>query len=190
MERRSFTGDVGTTDTGAIFGYAAVFQKRSHDLGGFVEEIAPGFFDSVVSDPGVVALANHDSRFLLGRQGAGTLRLTVDSVGLRYEVTPPETRADIRESILRGDMTGSSFGFTIEEEDWQELEGGLILRTLKVAKKLFDVGPVVFPAYPDTTTAARNYDAFLKEIKERENEGELSNLLRYRIKLYEHSIIV
>ena len=67
-----------------IVGYAAVFDQESEPLGGFVEVIAPGAFDDVLGAD-VRALFNHDANYLLGRTASGTLTLSVDAVGLRYE---------------------------------------------------------------------------------------------------------
>lgn len=96
-----------------IVGYAAKFNTRSNNLGGFVEVIAPGAFDDVLDDD-VRALFNHDRNFVLGRTKAGTLELTVDEVGLRYEISPPDTQT-VRDMVIepmgRGDVNQSSLRF-------------------------------------------------------------------------------
>jgi HK97 family phage prohead protease len=138
-----------------IRGYAALFQSDSQDLGGFVERILPGAFDNVISrGTDVVGLYNHEPMFLLGRESAGTLRLSVDERGLRYEIDAPESRADVVEAIERGDVRGSSFAFKVkgQGERWSKMQDGRQLREIVDFDGLFDVGPVLRPAYPATET--------------------------------------
>lgn len=138
-----------------IRGYAALFQSDSQDLGGFVERILPGAFDNVMKrGTDVVALYNHEPMFLLGRESAGTLRLSVDERGLRYEIDAPESRADVVEAIERGDVRGSSFAFKVkgQGEKWSRMQDGRQLREIADFDGLFDVGPVLRPAYPATET--------------------------------------
>jgi HK97 family phage prohead protease len=136
-----------------IRGYAALFQSDSQDLGGFVERVLPGAFDGVIQrGTDVVALYNHDPMFLLGRESSGTLRLSVDERGLRYEIDPPESRADVIEAIERGDVRGSSFAFKVKGagEKWSRMADGRQLREIREIDGLFDVGPVLKPAYSAT----------------------------------------
>lgn len=136
-----------------IRGYAALFNSDSQDLGGFVERIAPGAFDDVMKrGTDVVALYNHDPMFLLGRESSGTLRISVDDRGLRYEIDPPESRADVIEAIERGDVRGSSFAFRVKGsgESWSRTADGRQLREIRAVDGLFDVGPVLKPAYVAT----------------------------------------
>lgn len=136
-----------------IRGYAALFNSDSQDLGGFVERILPGAFDDVIKrGTDVVALYNHDPMFILGRESSGTLRMSVDERGLRYEIDPPESRADVIEAIERGDVRGSSFAFRVKGagESWSRTQDGRQLREIRTIDGLFDVGPVLKPAYAAT----------------------------------------
>jgi HK97 family phage prohead protease len=137
-----------------IGGYAAKFDRLSQNLGGFVERIAPGFFNKSRGDgwPGVVARYNHDDNQLLGTSRAGTLRLGVDEVGLTYAVDLPQARADVYELVQRGDVAQSSFAFVVFEEDWSMTDQNFPLRTL-VSGQLRDVAPVNTPAYEDTSVS-------------------------------------
>jgi len=140
-----------------IVGYASKFNVLSEDLGGFREQIDPGAFTAnLVSNPDVRALWNHDANHILGRTTAGTLRLSTDSIGLRYEIDPPDTQLarDLMESMTRGDVTQSSFGFICTRDDWKQMPDGSILRVVLEAQ-LFDVSPVTFPAYLDATSGVR-----------------------------------
>jgi HK97 family phage prohead protease len=153
----------------AIVGYAAVYNRLSLDLGGFREEILPGAFDKILSrqrgKSDVVALFNHDSNIVLGRSSSGTLELSSDDKGLRYVVTPPVSRADVLELIQRRDVRGSSFAFTVDpkNESFRTGEDGKAIRQIREVSGLYDVGPVLVPAYPATSAsvAMRSYEAWL-----------------------------
>ena len=149
-------------EAATISGYAAVYNQETVIGGmfGFREQIAPGAFDDALKNDDVRALFNHDPNLLLGRTSSGTLRLSSDKRGLKYEVDLPDTAAaqDVRKLIKRGDVNGSSFGFTVDDDDWDESEvkkGKLPLRTITKAS-LWDVSPVTYPAYPQTSVTARS----------------------------------
>lgn len=172
-ERRFFAGEVraqlgeGDTPATRIVGHGAVFNRRSENLGGFREVIMPGAFDGVLQDD-VRALFNHDSNFVLGRSLAKTLELSIDSDGLRYDILAPDTQT-IRDLVLaplqRGDISQSSFQFRVarDGENWFEDEDGVIVREIHKVARLYDVGPVTFPAYPDAGSAARSLQHFISE---------------------------
>jgi HK97 family phage prohead protease len=169
-ERRAMLGTVecrDASDTAAtISGYAAVFNAETligGGMWGFREQIAPGAFDQAIQDDDVRALFNHDPNYLLGRNVAGTLRLKSDKKGLRYEVDLPDTAAgrDVKTLVDRGDVSGSSFGFVVEEDEWVdgkvEKDGRMTLPLRTIRKvSLYDVSPVTYPAYPQTTVSARS----------------------------------
>lgn len=158
-------------DTPLITGYAAKFNKFSEDLGGFREKIHPKAFDDVL-DNDVRALKNHDPNLILGRTTSGTLKLNTNTVGLRFEIDPPNTSTgkDTIEEIRRKDITGCSFAFSTSEDDWKYKEDGTIERTIVKVARLYDVGPVTYPAYPDTTVAARSLEVFKKKEPEHKEE--------------------
>lgn len=139
-----------------IGGYAAVFNKPSDNLGGFVEVGHPEMFNKARGDgwPDVVCRFNHDDLHLLGTTGARTLDLSVDDFGLYYVADPPQSRSDILELVQRGDIRKSSFAFRAREEDWQLNDQKFPTRHL-LSVQLFDVAPVVRPAYGDTTANVR-----------------------------------
>ena len=148
-----------------IGGYAAKFDRLSQNLGGFVERIAPGFFNKSRGDgwPGVVARYNHDDNQLLGT-----------------------SRADVYELVQRGDVAQSSFAFVVYEEDWTMTDQNFPLRTL-VSGQLRDVAPVNTPAYEDTSVGVRNIDAayaslakkFEADIAEVRKMGAADELVRF-----------
>lgn len=163
-QRRGASGAVqlrkGVAQTMTVSGYAALYNSETVIFGLWRERIAPGAFASALNgSDDVRALFNHDPSLLLGRSASGTLQLSEDETGLKYDVDLPDTQLarDVRELIKRGDVTGSSFGFRIDEEDWDDAptkEGKLPLVTIRKVE-LFDVSPVTFPAYPQTSVSAR-----------------------------------
>ena len=162
IEIRSDHGANGSL--GTITGYSAVFDIRSEDLGGFVEIVARGAFDKVISEsPDVRGLVNHDGNLIIGRTSSGTMRLSIEQKGLRYEIDVADTQPgrDILTSIKRGDVSGSSFAFVVGEDRWDTVDGQEI-RTIIEVKGLYDSGPVTQPAYPATVAAAskRSLEAY------------------------------
>jgi HK97 family phage prohead protease len=165
------------TEGNTVAGYAALYNSRSEEMWGFYEQIEPGAFDGAdLSD--VRALFNHNPDALLARTSSGTLRLSTDERGLRYEFELPDTSAgrDLRELLRRGDVSQSSFGFTIADEDWEERTGEMPLRKIKKVKRLFDVSPVTYPAYPDTSVALRSLEEWRTEHAPKQDEKEQTPL--------------
>jgi HK97 family phage prohead protease len=170
VEMRCEEGD--SCEREYVVGYAAKFGVLSLDLGDFVERIDPGAFGLVAERRGrrkpleTRALWNHDPNFPLARY-PGTLRMTVDEVGLRYEFPVPDTSygRDIASNIRAGIVKGSSFSFTVPSggDSWA-VEDGRSVRTIQRIDSLLDVGPVTFPAYPDADVkvAQRSFDQYLQ----------------------------
>jgi len=150
-----------------IEGYAALYNSET-DLGVFRESISPGAFDDVLNDD-VRALINHDPSLILGRSSAGTLELSTDEHGLKYRVKLGEQQyaKDLYTSIKRGDISQSSFAFTIEDQTWSEDRS---TRKVEKVAKLLDVSPVTYPAYKSATVAARKEEE-PKEIRTAEVES-------------------
>lgn len=184
MERRSidaeFRVEGNEGEPAKIVGYAAKFNTMSEEMWGFRETIAPGAFAEALKDSDVRALFNHDPNIVLGRNKAGTLSLLEDSVGLRYEITPPDTQTatDLIASIRRGDVTQSSFAFTLHgggEHSWKEDADGTVTRTIIKVARLFDVSPVTYPAYPDTESGVRSAEDVLKEYRASREQQDSGN---------------
>lgn len=152
-EVRAAAGENGKV---GIAGTTAVVESLSEEIFGFREKIAPGAFDKALETSDIRGLFNHDPSMILGRVKSGTMRVWVDTDGLRYEIPElPATRADVAEAIQRGDVDGNSFSFTVEKDEWEYKEDGKAIRTITQFGELFDVGPVTYPAYPATTVSAR-----------------------------------
>lgn len=167
-------------------GYTAVFNSWSEPLGffeDFRERIAPGAFAKTIQESDIRALFNHEPNMIFGRNKSGTLRLAEDSKGLEFEVDElPDTTVgrDLAANIERGDVSGCSFGFRTVGDEWTSVkpadapddEGVVEWRTL-LELRLFDVGPVVYPAYPETTTEVRSKVAGLRAARDAGSNGEL-----------------
>ena len=175
LERRCIDIEFRAEDSRKVEGYASVFNSRSKDLGGFTEIIDPSAFNGVIERSDVLALLNHDQdRGVLARsrKGVGSLSLTIDERGLRYEFEAPHTALgnELIEGLKRGDISTSSFAFTVSGERWDKDEDGRYVRTITQIDKLFDVSPVYNEAYEDTTVALRSLDAIRAEEEEKEDE--------------------
>ena len=154
---------IGDDNKPKLTGYAAKFNSIT-DLSWFREKIKSGAFDDALKNSDVRCLKNHDPNLILGRTKSGTLRLDSNTIGLRFEADVPNTSTgkDTIEEIKRGDISGCSFAFTVAEDDWKYSDDKTVPpeRTIIRVGKLFDVGPVTYPAYPDTTVAARSLEIF------------------------------
>lgn len=139
---------------------AVPYGELSVDLGGWREVIVAGAFETDGQD--IRALWQHDASRVLGRTTAGTLALTQDDTGIYAESDPPDTgwANDALVSIERGDVTGSSFGFYVDEDEWV-VSGDIVVRRVKRGT-LLEVSPVTFPAYPQTSTQVRDQAAAMR----------------------------
>ena len=156
VEKRSYKGEARALEGRTVEGYASVFNSMSEDLGGFREIILPGAFKNALGDD-VRALYNHDSNYLLARTTSGTLELKEDDKGLYYRFEMPNTSYgnDLLELYRRGDLTQSSFGFTVDKDSWR-MEEGQHIRYIESVSSLFDVSPVVYPAYTAASSGLRS----------------------------------
>lgn len=146
-----------------IAGHAAKFDSLSEDLGGFRERIAPGAFAKSIQSSDIRALWNHDANIVLGRNKAGTLRLSEDSAGLAFEVDAPDTqlvRDMVMSPIARGDVNQCSFGFYTINDKWSKVDGEWVRTLLEC--DLLDVSPVTYPAYASTEVAVRSMQEAIK----------------------------
>ena len=169
-ETRNFNVSLDN-DSRILYGYAAVFNSESKDLGGFTEMISPTAFEGVIERSDVFAVLNHDRNKVLARSkmGKGSLELNIDSKGLQFRFEAPDTTLgnDVLSMVKRGDLTDSSFCFTVEDESWQKREDGSYLRTINKIGDLFDVAICYNGAYPESYTevALRSLDKFKEELR-------------------------
>lgn len=171
-----------------ISGYAAVFNSLSADLGDFKEKIAPGAFRRTLKDKHpIFAVHHHNMAHLLGSTRSGTLKLSEDNFGLKFELVLPETSLgrEIHELVSRRDLQSMSFSFSpngVKGEEWRQTSRG-IERTLRDVS-LTEVSTVALPAYAATIVSARHstetankQDASVVDIHQAARNRMLSRLL-------------
>lgn len=145
-----------------VEGYAVRFESESEDLG-FIEVIHKGAItEETIKRSDVFCRFNHSDDKILARckYGEGSMMLEVDDYGVRYMFEAPETALgdELLEYLKRGDLSQSSFAFTVSKEQGSERwtnHNGVLHRDIYKIDKLFDVAPVFNPAYAATTCSAR-----------------------------------
>ena len=200
QERRTFTGTVIARSEGEnmpkeIGGIAAVINSVT-DLGYFEEVIERGAFDYALSkEYDIRCLFNHEAELILGRTLSGTCNVFVNGDGnLEYTWVPDyenPTHMSVVRSIMRGDITQSSFAFTIKEQKWSDSTkyGTMGKRTITVIDDLYDVSPVTYPAYADTEADARSIVAMRDEEREIESAKQsqaAADILKLALLRYEN----
>jgi len=155
MERRFVADEIrADEDKMEIEGYGARFRVNSDDLGGFTERIAEGAFKKTIKENDIRSLFNHDSNYVLARTKNKTLTLEEDGKGLFFNAKLPDTTyaRDLVANIKAKNITQNSFGFKTVLDKWNK---DMTKREL-LEVRLYDVGPVTFPAYPQTSVTARS----------------------------------
>jgi HK97 family phage prohead protease len=178
LEIRSYGGDAAPSiNNRTIEGYAIVFNQRSEvmldwsaeeGLRRFVEVISPSAIDEgLLNGSDVKALIEHNRERLLARsnKGKGTLDLTIDEHGLRYSFDAPNTEDGnfAVEMVGRGDISGSSFAFRVQNKNttWVK-EGELWVRTINKFDSIHDVTITTDPAYTQTEVSVRSIEEMEK----------------------------
>lgn len=166
-----------TAENEKLIGYVVKWNSPSELMWGeFIEQFSPGAFkETLSSGEDVRALFEHDYTKLLGRTKANTLKLEEDSIGLRFELTPPETSLgkDLLVSVKRGDITGMSFGFRAKSETWNF--GTTPCQRIVSNAELVEITITSIPAYPESNVQIANR-SMEKARKEQQPKG--SNLLK------------
>lgn len=160
-------------------GYAALFNAPTV-IWDFEETIAPGAFSRVLKEaPDVRALFNHDPNYPLARTKNGTLNLREDGSGLWTEsrLSSNPTSDSVADYVRTGLVSGMSFAFTVRKQEWvfQELGSSqLDRRVITEVGLLYDVGPVTYPAYEQTSIKMREAARKLHEEARSRWEGRRS----------------
>ena len=177
------------SDGRTVSGYAVRFESESVNMG-FVEIIHRGAItEDTIKASDVFALLNHQENTVLARcnRGTGSLTLTVDDDGVFYEFEAPNTANgdELLEHIRRGEISQSSFAFSVANEDgaekWTKREDGIIVREINKIARLYDISPVYQPAYTETTCSKRALEKVtelqnMEENKELHNEADLQEI--------------
>lgn len=172
-----YLDDINTKEESRkVEGYAIVFNSDSNDLG-FIEQIEPTALDNdTILRSDVFCWLNHDEKrgcLARSKNGKGSLKLTIDELGLRYEFEAPNTVLgdELLESIKRKDITSSSFAFTVAKggDKWEKRDGKYY-RTITKINRLYDVSPVYTAAYDATSVNCRSFNEMKKIEEEKLNE--------------------
>lgn len=144
-------------------GYAAIYNSETIIGGMFKEIIEPGAFEGTDFDD-VAMYYNHDlNRIPLARSRRNnpnnTLFLQPDTLGLKMRASidienNTESKA-LHSAIRRGDISGMSYMFEVEDEEWKNVDTEMPTRIIKKVSKVIEVSAVNYPAYEDTTIYAR-----------------------------------
>lgn len=171
LEQRSYNFEVRAeqTENGEkiITGRPIVYNSRT-DLGYFDEIIEVGALDNAdLTD--VRFLVNHNTDMIpLARSrrnnGNSTMKMTPDLQGLYLDFVKldVENNADARalySAVDRGDITGMSFMFSVDDEEWENLESDHPTRRIKSISSVVEVSAVTFPAYESTEIDTRSKEA-------------------------------
>lgn len=187
---RAEAGEKGNTITGRPIVYAS-----RTDLGYFDEVIEPGALNGTdLKD--VRLLVNHDtSKIPLARSrrnnGNSTMQLVVDEAGLSISAAlDVENNAEasaLYSAVQRGDISGMSFMFSVDDEEWENLESDHPLRRIKKISTVVEVSAVTFPAYEATEISTRGKEALESARSALENarqqQGETVDTVRNKNEL-------
>jgi len=182
-ERRTFKIEVRQADNGVklLAGTPIVYNRKSEDMG-FFEYIAAGAAKEAIraSDPRLLYGHNSDVLLPIARKKSGTLREVEDKNGVHIEADPPQKNQFVDaliESIERGDVGEMSFGFTVLDDEWKNLDTDKPTRTIIKIGEIFDYSYVAFAAYNDTTVALRSLDAAKGATSDTEGE-KINDIVR------------
>lgn len=168
LEKRSYSFEVraeqGENGEKIITGRPIVYNSRT-DIGYFDEIIEVGALDGAdLTD--VRFLVNHNTDMIpLARSrrnnGNSTMKMTADFQGLYLDFVKldVENNMDARalySAVQRGDITGMSFMFSIDDEEWENLESDHPTRHIKKIGSVVEVSAVTWPAYESTEINARS----------------------------------
>lgn len=152
-----------------VVGVPIVFDKET-DLGWFTEVIdRHALDDSDMKD--VRFLVNHNVDMIpLARSrnnnSNSTMQMWIEEDGMHIrvdlDVDGNSESASLYSAIKRGDVTGMSFMFSVDGEDWEDLESDKPKRTITKIKRVYEVSAVTFPAYDQTSIQAASYEEALE----------------------------
>lgn len=174
IEKRFLDSKIEVKDR-TITGYGIVFNSESRLLynqkdGKYFKEIVlpSSINEQLLRKFDILCLFNHNNNDILGRSkfGTGTLMLDVDKKGVKYTFVSPNTTIgnNLLESVKRGDITGSSFSFQIDECDYEK-KNNEYYRYIKSFKLIYDISPVITPAYEQTSVDVRSIEHNINKIE-------------------------
>lgn len=170
LERRSYNFEIRAEqgESGSIIAGRPIVYNSRTDMGLFDEVIESGALDGANLND-VRFLVNHDiSKIPLARSrrnnGNSTMQLSVDLQGLNLDWVKLDTEnnAEARalySAVQRGDISGMSFMFSVDSDEWDNLESEHPTRRIKKIGSVVEVSAVTFPAYESTEIYARSKEA-------------------------------
>lgn len=205
FERRAYKFDVRAErredGTSRLSGQPIVYSSPT-DIGGwFREVIEPGALDGAnLKD--VPLLVNHNERMIpvarsRNNTSRSTMRLTIVPTGLEFEADIDTERnmtaRELDSAVERGDLDGMSFAFSVEDEEWDDLQSDYPTRHIKRFGAIAEVSACTWPAYTTTSISARGKEALesarsaLESARQQQagppEGGEEINLLKAKLKL-------
>lgn len=155
-----------------LTGRPIVYEAKTN-LGWYDEIIARGALDGTdLRD--VPFLVNHNTDMIpLARSrnnnASSTMQMSVDEGGMEIRVDlDTENNAEAKSlysAVSRGDISGMSFMFSVDEDGWEDLESEHPTRTIRAIGRVFEVSAVTFPAYEQTSIQARGLTDALESAK-------------------------
>lgn len=183
----------GESESRTIVGYAIVFGVESRILRDYWDNYREIIEEGAITEERLKEMdikmtMYHNREKILARsnKGEGTLKLSVDKIGVKYEFEAPNTvdGDTALELVKRGDLSGSSFMFWTDEASgvtYEKREDGMLLRRVKTIGMIYDMTIAADPAYNETTVEAREaYDRFEKPVEKKIDYTNLNNLQRKR----------
>ena len=160
IERRFVSiKEIRASEEGMVVeGYPIVYEQETVIGGWFREKVSKGAAGPAFARSDEILLFNHDSNIPLARKSNGTLEATEDDHGvkIRADLSKSNAGPGVYTDIKSGLITGMSFAFNVEREEWITPDEGLEIRDIKEFKQIFDYSPVTFPAYLQTEIQARS----------------------------------
>ena len=162
-----------------LMGYASVFDQETEIAGLYREVIRRGAFKKTLRESDQVALWAHDTAMPLARKSMGTLDLREAKDGLAFNLQLGEQEMDrmVLDRVARGLVQKMSFGFSVVKDTWALGEGkNLDLREI-LEVRLFEISPVVFPAYEGTSVEIKGEKIAESILESARNDGRLAGSL-------------
>jgi HK97 family phage prohead protease len=179
---RQLAFDVAPNEDGlTLDGYGAVFNEWTvieDDYGQYRERIMPGAFRRTLGQRMPILQFDHGTHPLIGSIPLGRItQITEDNHGLRVKARLSDNWLvqPVRDAIRDGGITGMSFRFRIVNEKWGRGSDGMEERSISEVA-LYEVGPVVFPAYEQTSVGVRSRHV-LRALEDAEIRDEIARIM-------------
>lgn len=165
IERRDFVFDVQTDEQeGHITGKPIIYNAPTVIAGMFREVFEPGALNNADLRDVPLMVGHNQSSIPVARSrrnnGNSTMTLIVGAEGLdidaSLDVENNPTARELYSAVKRQDISGMSAAFTVDGEEWTELDSAMPTRHIRSVSKVYEVSAVTFPAYEQTSIVARS----------------------------------